>query len=248
MNTDIQVIHAQWSAPANVTAFTTLRSGGVSTDQYASLNLGVRVGDDEANVIENRKRLVRQHKLPGEPIWLNQVHGTRVVVADNAADEEADGAVTQTPNVVCAIMTADCLPIFLCNKQGTEIGLLHAGWRGLADGIVEAGLNAMQSETEDLYAWLGPAIGVGAFEVGSQVREQLCIGLVDEESVCKPSQNYGKWLADLYRLAERRLKVQGINSIATSSACTFRENDKYFSYRRDGQCGRMVSVIWINSV
>lgn len=242
----LQFIPAHWPAPKNVRALTTTRTGGVSSGVYESLNVGDHVGDVPENVRTNR-RLVREAlKLPGEPVWLKQVHGVHVVdAAKTAVGTSADGAYTDKPGMVCAIMTADCLPIFLCDKSGTKVALLHAGWRGLAAGVIEAGVRAMGVPRDHVLAHLGPAIGPGSYEVGDDVR------LAFEERDPRAALAFlprggGHWLADMYELARQRLRATGVQDItADEERCTVRERDTFFSHRRDGVCGRMVSLIWM---
>lgn len=239
----LDLILPTWAVPKTVRAFTTTRHGGVSIDPYDSFNLGDHVGDDPARVRANRLRL--RAALPGEPRWLTQVHGIDVVDAAHAASgATADGSYTDRRGVVCAILTADCLPIFLSNRQGTKVGALHAGWRGLAGGIVEAGVRAMNVPGAELLAWLGPSIGPAEFEVGDEV----CRAFVDHDAGATEAfvaADHGKWHADLHRLAARRLRALGVVDISGDAFCTLRETDKFFSFRRDGVTGRMASLIWM---
>ncbi len=242
----IQVQWAQWNCPANVKACTTLRHGGVSKGIYRSLNLGAHVGDDAEAVLQNRKRLKKFLNLPNDPLWLKQIHGIRVVEATHAyAGDEADGAITDAPGVVCAIMTADCLPLFLCDQAGSKVCVLHVGWRGLAAGIVEQGVKKMGVGPEQSLAWMGPAIGPDQFEIGGDVRERLSAKNNGAEHAFKPSGRPGHWLADLYGLTRMSLKAAGVRSIGQSKACTKSDAGSFFSHRRDGVCGRMASLIWL---
>ena len=243
----IQVQWAQWAGPENIKACTTLRHGGVSEGVYRSLNVGAHVGDVLEAVAENRARLRSFLHLPKEPVWMTQVHGTRVIDAAAAnINDEADGAVTHVPSVVCAVMTADCLPLFLCDQHGTRVGVLHVGWRGLAAGIVEQGVKSMGIAPAQLLAWLGPAIGPGQFEIGDEVRDQLG-GVNDERAhAFKLSDKSGHWLADLYELTRLRLHALGVKAISQSTACTKSDADNFFSHRRDSVCGRMASLIWLS--
>ena len=244
----INVQWAQWACPENIKACTTLRHGGVSEGVYRSLNVAAHVGDVPEAVAENRARLKNLLHLPGEPVWMTQVHGTLVIDATTAnTEDEADGAIADMPGIVCAVMTADCLPLFLCDQDGTRVGVLHVGWRGLAAGIVEQGVKSMDVAPAQLLAWLGPAIGPGQFEIGDDVHEQLG-GTSDERAhAFKPSGRPGHWLADLPKLASLRLQALGVNSISQSSACTKSDADNFYSHRRDGVCGRMASLIWLVS-
>ena len=244
----LEFVYPDWPAPVHVKALTTTRNGGFSVGPYASFNLSNLVGDEPGNVRRNRALLSEVQKLPADPIWLTQVHGTRVIDAFDAGPrEEADGCVTGTPGVVCAVLTADCLPIFLCDRRSTRIGVLHAGWRGLAGGIVEEGLRKIQLPTANLLAWLGPAIGPSAYEVSDEVRQAFI--LVDRElgeAFTPVPSHKGHWLADLYDIARRRLQAQGVHSVYGGLRCTLREHNLFFSHRRDGNCGRMASLIWLD--
>lgn len=236
-------IRPDWPAAVRVRALATTRSGGVSTGAYASFNLAAHVGDDAAAVAENRRRL-RAH-LPAEPLWLNQVHGCTVVCADAAAPGvAADAAVARRSGVVCAVQTADCLPLLLCDAAGSVVGAVHAGWRGLAGGVVERAVEAMQAAPDSLMAWLGPAIGPQAFEVGGEVRAAFVAHSAAAASAFAPGAE-GKWLADLYRLATQRLNAAGVTRIFGGGRCTANERGEFFSFRRDGRTGRMASLVWL---
>jgi YfiH family protein len=244
----LEFVYPDWPAPVHVKAVTTMRNGGFSVGPYASFNLSNMVGDEPGNVRRNRALLHEVLGLPSEPIWLTQMHGTRVIDAfDAGPGEEADGCITGTAGVVCAALTADCLPIFLCDRRSTRIGILHAGWRGLAAGIVEEGLRKIQLPTANLLAWLGPAIGPSAYEVGDEVRQAFVSHDRDLAQSFTPVPNRpGHWLADLYDLARRRLRAQGVHAVYGGLRCTLRERDQFFSHRRDGNCGRMASLIWLD--
>lgn len=237
---------ARWNAPHRVRALTTLRWGGVSTGPFASLNMGGRVGDNPAHVAENRRRVRRALSVPGEPRWLKQVHGTRCVdIADTGAGEEADGGYTSVPGEVCAVLSADCLPLFVCDADGERVGLFHVGWKGLAAGIVEQALSVFR-DRRDVHCWLGPAIGSRVFEVGPEVREVL--EAAGNESCFTPSTNTGRWMTDLYGLVEHRLRLGGVHNVSwDKNACTYENADRFFSYRRFQRCGRMASLIWIEA-
>jgi purine-nucleoside/S-methyl-5'-thioadenosine phosphorylase / adenosine deaminase len=237
-------LHPDWPAPANVRALNTLRHGGASAGVYASFNLGGRVGDDPGCVAQNRARLRADARLPADPLWLTQVHGTRVVdVAATTLDMEADGSYARRPRLVCGVLTADCLPIFICNRSGSEVGLLHAGWRGLAAGIVEAGLDALQSPAEELLVWFGPAIGPRAYEVGAEVRAAFTGHDARAADAFAPGAG-DRWYMDLYRVARQRLAAREVTAIYGGGYCTATQPDLFFSYRRDGVTGRMASLIW----
>jgi len=233
-----------WPAPPRVRSLQTTRSGGVSPAPYASLNLGDHVGDAPAHVAANRALL--RAGLPGEPLWLQQVHGTRVADADSATTgREADGVVARRPGSVCAIMTADCLPVLLCDRDGTVVGAAHAGWRGLAAGVLENTVAAMGVAPERLLAWLGPAIGPQAFEVGPEVRDAFEKADPRASQAFVPGASTGKYLADIYALARLRLQAAGVREIHGGGLCTVGDAASYFSYRRDRVCGRMASLIWL---
>ncbi len=239
----IAPIVPDWPAPAGVRAFVTTRTGGVSAGPYASLNLATHVADDAVAVAENRRRL-RAH-LPAEPLWLAQVHGATVVRADDAVEgAKADAAFTRRMGRVCAILTADCLPVLLCNDVGTVVAAAHAGWRGLAGGVIEAAVRATNEPPARLLAWLGPAIGPQAFEVGAEVRAAFLAHAPDAAAAFAAQEN-GKWLADLYRLAELRLNALGVLRVHGGGRCTFLEADSFYSYRREKTTGRMASLIWL---
>lgn len=242
-------IPAEWPSPLpGVVAGTTLRRGGASGGPYASLNLGAHVGDDAEAVARNRRLLREACGLPAEPVWLGQVHGTRVVDAGLvSATAEADGAVTDRFGVVCAVLTADCLPVVLVARDGSRVAVAHAGWRGLADGILEAAIAAMDRPAADLSAWLGPAISQRAFEVGHEVRERF-VGDDAGAASFFAANDRGRWQADLYGLARLRLARRGVAAIGGGGRCTFTEADDFFSYRRDGQCGRMATFVFKQAV
>lgn len=245
MSGRIEVVSANWPAPAHVHAFTTTRTGGISRAPYGSFNLGDHVGDDPDAVRQNRARLRETLALPAEPPWLKQVHGVHVVNAGAIVrGVEADGAWTGQPGAVCAVLTADCLPIFLCDRKGTKVALLHAGWRGLAGGIVDSGLRALNMPPEELFVWLGPAIGPDSYEVGDDVRSAF---LDDDSGTAGAfrSAGSGRWFADMYALARRQLWLRGVCAVHGGDRCTLRERDTFYSFRRDGTTGRMASLIWL---
>ncbi len=244
----LKVIPARWPAPQRVRAFTTTRAGGVSGGAFAELNLADHVGDDTQRVAENRRRLVRVGGLPGEPLWLTQVHGNRVVKATaTAQNARADSSFVDRTGVVCAVLTADCMPVFLCDRLGNRVGIVHVGWRGLAAGVLENTLEQFAVARSEVLAWLGPAIGPRAFEIGADVITALYDGQPGFESCFTQAEQAQKWMANLYALACRRLRYAGIeNCFCDESLCTFSQPDQFFSYRRDRDCGRMASVIWID--
>jgi YfiH family protein len=234
-----------WTAPARVGSLVTTRRGGLSVGVFASLNLGEHVGDDPAAVAANRE-LVRR-RIAARPVWLRQIHGTRVIDAADSAEPhppEADAALARQAGVACAVMTADCLPVLLCDTRGTVVAAAHAGWRGLLAGVIEATVAAMQASGQDLLAWLGPAIGPQAFEVGSEVRAAFVAADPDAAEAFCPSGN-GKWLANIYVLAWQRLAKRGITRVFGGGFCTVSETERFYSHRRDGRTGRMASLIWL---
>lgn len=241
--TAVQWLRADWPVPASVVAGTTLRTGGASEGPYASLNLGAHVGDDPEAVCTNRRRFVEACGLPGEPPWLRQVHGTRVTKAASASPAQpADAIVADRPGAVCAVLTADCLPVVFASYSGREIAVAHAGWRGLSAGVLEATVAALAAPPRDVLAWLGPAISQAAFEVGSEVREVFVQS--DPEAAAHFRQNdRARWQADLYGLARLRLQRCGVTRVFGGDRCTFGEPDAFFSYRRDNQCGRMATFV-----
>lgn len=236
-----------WSLPAGVQAWQTTRGSG--DHPYGGFNLGTHVGDDPARVAANRQQLLKH--LPTQPFWLDQVHGIRVVeltAEEPAGAIEADAVMTRVPGKVCAVMTADCLPVLLTDKAGRVVGAAHAGWRGLAEGVLEALVVSMcasiQCAPADLLAWLGPAIGPDAFEVGDEVREAF-VALDSDNTACFKPGLAGKWLADLPGLACAKLQALGVREIKRSGLCTYSQPSHFYSYRRDHVTGRMASMIWI---
>ncbi|MFZ9529663.1 MAG: peptidoglycan editing factor PgeF [Burkholderiales bacterium] len=232
----------EWPAPAHVHALVTTRAGGVSTGRYASLNLGLRSEDNPTAVAENRARL--QQLLPQAPRWLAQVHGSTVVDADQLTDvPQADASVAQLPGTVCAIMIADCLPILLTDTAGTCVGAAHAGWRGLAGGVIANTIARMPAVPANLMAWIGPGIGPLAFEVGDDVLDAFC-AIAPERRAAFRAHKPGKWLCDLPALARDALHRAGITRIYGGDLCTYADARRFYSYRRDGITGRMTALIW----
>ncbi len=247
MTENPEFIVPDWPAPDSISARVTTRKGGCSQAPFATFNLGDHVGDDPAAVASNRRLLRETLSLPGKPRWLEQVHGMRVVDAAAAGQtEKADASYVRQPGIVCAVMTADCLPVFFCAADGSEVAVAHAGWRGLAAGVLEATVEAMTTPAGEMLAWLGPAIGPEAFEVGEEVRMAFVRKNPAAEAAFSKKQN-GKWLADIYALARIRLGEAGVTHISGGGFCTFKNAEQFFSYRRDGATGRMASLIWINS-
>ena len=245
----IELITPDWSAPSNVQAASTTRHGGVSQGFYKSLNLGLHTGDDLDHVMTNRQRLATALQWPQEPVWLRQVHGNQVIdagqVADSSGPIEADAACAFQSGLVCVVMTADCLPILLCDRAGSRIAAVHAGWRGLERGVIAACLESLHCSPEELLAWLGPAIGPDTFEVGSEVREAF-LQLDKENKNYFKSSSAGRWLADIYALARHQLQQLGVANIYGGGWCTVSEKERFFSYRRERTTGRMASLIWLD--
>ena len=238
-----------WPAPRSVRALITTRAGGVSRGAYAGLNLSMRAGDDIEDVAHNRARL--RQSLPAEPLWLRQVHGTTVAEADGMdGSPEADAAVARRPGTVCAVLTADCLPLLLCDEAGTVVAAAHAGWRGLSSGVIEQTLRVMDRPPAALLAYLGPAIGPAAYEVGAEVRAAFIAadrGGDPQAGAAFTPGKPGKFYADLYALARQRLARSGVVRVYGGGYCTYTERERFFSYRRDGATGRMASLIWMET-
>ncbi len=241
----IELIRPRWDAPANVRAVSTMRHGGVSRGVWASLNLADHVDDDPAAVRENRRRLAHHLTLPAEPAWLRQVHGIEVRRPDSVTDC-ADACCEGRPGRVCVVMTADGLPVSFCNQAGTRVAAAHAGWRGLLAGVLEATLDCFDEPAEQVMAWLGPAIGPDAFEVGDEVREAFLAQDAARAANFR-AHGVGHWLADLYGLARHRLGERGVMRVSGGEYCTFSDTERFFSYRRDGVTGRMATLIWLRS-
>ena len=231
-----------WPAPAQVKACVTTRAGGVSQAPFDSLNLGDHVEDSPEAVLENRRRLTEAFHI--QPAWLRQVHGVSVVEANPGRIAEADGSWTSTPGIACTSMTADCLPALFCNRAGTRVAAAHAGWRGLAAGVLEAAVESLETEPADVLVWLGPAIGPQAFEVGPEVREAFVQQLPSTAQAFVPSRNPGKFMADIYQLARLRLAARGVTAVYGGGFCTV-SDPRFFSYRRSPCTGRFASLIWL---
>jgi YfiH family protein len=241
----LDLLQPDWPAPARVRACITTRRGGVSHGPYASFNLGDHVDDDPAAVAANRARLATVLELPREPLWLRQVHGCGVARAGRDLPGcPADAALALGPGQVCGVLTADCLPLLFCDRAGRRVAAVHAGWRGLCDGVIEAALEALGVPGADLLCWLGPAIGPDAFEVGPEVRAAFLARDPGAGSAFRRSPA-GRWRADLYALARRRLAAREVGFIGGGEHCTFTEAEQFFSYRRDRVTGRMASLIWL---
>ncbi|WP_061019009.1 peptidoglycan editing factor PgeF [Vibrio splendidus] len=245
----MSLIIPNWNAPNNVKAFASTRVGGFSTGAYQGLNLGTHVGDDASLVENNRTWLKQQANMPAAPVWLNQTHSTDVitVLEPMASVLDADGAFTTAKGVVCSAMTADCLPVILTDTNGTQVAAVHAGWRGLAGGILEnavAKFSNLDSENK-IIAWLGPAIGKQAFEVGDDVLEAFVRFDLQAKLAFAAKAEPGKWLANMSQLATQRLEKVGVSEVTDSNLCTFADPDSFYSYRRDGITGRQATFIWL---
>ncbi len=235
---NMELIKPDWPAPANVRAFTTTRVGGYSKGAWSSMNLGLNCGDDPCAVHRNREKLRSQ--LPAEPLWLRQAHGVQIATHSRASGEEpvADGVVSTLPAQVCAVLTADCLPVLFCNRSGTRVAAAHAGWRGLAQGVLQATVRQLEEEPGEIMAWLGPAIGPKAYPVGEDVRQAF-----PEEQGIHFRKDGDRWLLDLYGVARLMLSQVGVTSVYGGHFCTHSNSKRFYSYRRDGVTGRMATVI-----
>jgi YfiH family protein len=245
MRLDPQWLVPDWPAPARVRAFVTTRAGGVSRGEYFSMNLGNRSGDEPADVERNRL-IVRAH-LPAQPRWMAQVHGADVADLDRLGDDDvptADAATTGLPGRVGVVLTADCMPLFLCDEGAQRVGVAHAGWRGMAAGVIEKTVEALHADPARVMAWMGPTIGPSAFEVGAEVRAAFLAADADA-SAAFTQHKPDKYMADLYALARLRLRRAGVRRIHGGGFCTHGEADRFFSYRRAQESGRMGAFIWM---
>ncbi|GAB3369920.1 purine nucleoside phosphorylase YfiH/LACC1 family protein [Azotobacter armeniacus] len=233
-----------WPASSRVRASVTTREGGVSAAPFEGFNLGEHVGDEPAAVAENRRRL--QADLGCAPAWLRQVHGMAVAPADPALMPEADASWTDRAGIACAILTADCLPVLFCDRTGSRVAAAHAGWRGLAGGVLEATLDALAVAPQEVLVWLGPAIGPAAFEIGPEVREAFLEQHSQAATAFVPSRNPGRFMADLYRLARIRLAARGVEAVYGGGFCTFHDA-RFYSYRRAPHTGRFASLVWLTA-
>ncbi|MDM8569746.1 peptidoglycan editing factor PgeF [Thiotrichales bacterium HSG1] len=240
----LEFITPNWPAPPQVRAYTTTRKGGCSQPPYGSFNLATHVGDNIENVTKNRVALQKALTIPSKPIWLEQTHSTKTITAtSNNINCQADASYTDKIEQVCVILTADCMPILICNQAGTEVAAVHAGWRGLADGILEKTLQHFSSE---VFVWLGPTIGMQAFEVGEEVYTAFT-DFLPQANESFVSTDADHWLANLYLLARQRLINQGVTKIFGGKFCTYSESELFYSYRRDKITGRMASLIWLEN-
>ena len=245
MSGEVEWLEPEWPAPPGVRVISTLRRGGSSVGPYGSMNLATHVGDAAASVEANRRLLRSAARLPSEPMWLEQVHGTEVAVHDGRSDvPRADAAMTLGRGRVCAVMTADCLPVVLADRAGSRVAVAHAGWRGLAQGVVEAAVNALRCPPAELLAWLGPAIGQQAFEVGAEVRDAF-VARSAKLAGCFAGNERGRFQADLYGLATAVLAEAGVTAVHGGGWCTASDDQRFFSFRRDGTTGRMATLAWL---
>ena len=239
-----ELIIPDWPAPLNIGACTTTRLGGYSDGNWSSFNLADHVADDISAVQKNRKLLIEHLHLPSQPVWLRQVHGCDVCIVDYKVEQPvSDASICSQTGMVCAVLTADCLPLLMCDDQGTVVSAVHAGWRGLAAGVVEQTISRLPAACENIMAWLGPAIGPNAFEVGDDVYDVFT--QYNPAANAAFSRHADRWLCDIYLLARQRLQNAGINRIYGGGLCTFTDERRFYSYRRDGTTGRMASLIWI---
>lgn len=238
-----------WPAPAHVVAATTYRHQGTSQPPFDSWNLASHVGDDDKAVAHNRNLLIERLALPTEPVWLDQVHGNQIIQLPASPMNEtpcADGSYSRQPGAVCGVLTADCLPVLITNRDGTQVAAVHAGWRGLAAGIIQQAVAQFTGSREEILVWLGPAIGPKAFEVGEEVRQIF----IDQLPACQSAflaQGNHKFLADIYQIARQLLESIDVSAVYGGNRCTYTETDAFFSYRRDRQTGRMASLIWMKT-
>ena len=239
-----EFIYPDWPAPKNVQSISTTRLGGISQGVYAANNLALHVGDDSEKVESNRQRLKTLCALPAEPAWLTQIHSNIVVNSEDALCE-ADASYSDQKNQVCVVMAADCLPILLCDKNGQQIAAVHAGWRGLLNDVIENSVARFRGSTNDIMVWLGPAIGKEVFEVGNEVYDAF-VNRHEAATDFFQSRENNKYLADMVGLAKFRLELAGVSAIYGGQYCTFSDEERFFSYRRDGVCGRMASLIWLD--
>ena len=245
---DAEQVRIVWPARARVRAVVTTRHGGVSEGRYGSFNLATHCGDELSHVLENRRRLTSAYRIP--PVcWLDQVHGREVIDTAEASSQppSADASLSRSAALACAILTADCLPVLMCDRDGTVVGAAHCGWRGLAAGVLGALVRRLNVPGDDLLAWLGPAIGPAHYQIGEDVREALLdsIPASDISVAVTPSSDSNRWQADLYAVARAQLNALGVTAVFGGGFCTYRET-RFYSYRRDGVTGRIASLIWLS--
>lgn len=238
-------LQAEWPAPLRVRTCITTRQSGISQPPWDSFNLGDHVGDAPEHVAANRARLAAE--LGCEPVWLEQTHSRLAVKANPGTILNADASWTVQPGIACTIMTADCLPVLFCDRAGSQVAAAHAGWRGLAGGVLEATIEALRTPPDHLLVWLGPAIGPASFEVGAEVRDEFVAQDPAAAAAFVPSPNAGRFMADIYQLARLRLRAAGVTAIYGGGLCTVTDPLRFYSYRRDGQTGRFASLIWLDN-
>ena len=240
-------ITAEWPAPDNIRAGSTTRRGGISAGPYHSFNLASHVGDNRNNVAENRRRLRSDLQLPAEPFWLQQIHSNRIIMCEKEpAYRQADGSYTNLAGRVCVVLTADCLPVLLCDRLGTEIAAVHVGWRGFSRNIIKNTLACFTNPPENLMAWLGPCISPTHYEIDRHVRD-ACLRIAPESVnsfVCSRPEH---WFADLKRLVQQQLAIMGTTQIYQCCYCTYNDEPLFYSYRREPVCGRIATMIWMDS-
>jgi len=240
-------LQADWPAPSWIRAGTTTRAAGRNSPPYTRLDLARHAGDDPARVNNHRARLARELALPGTPLWLRQVHSNRVIGSSEWQEETAaEGCFTGEQDVVCAVLSADCLPLLMCNRAGSRVVAAHAGWRGLCAGIVDKALAVFPDPPDDILVWIGPHIHARHYEVGEEVRHSCLLSFPGAEHAFTPG-GVGRWFADLAALAQRGLRKQGVNRIYAAGSCTYEDATRFYSYRRDRITGRMASLIWMES-
>jgi YfiH family protein len=243
------LLEFEWKLPTGVKAAFTTRLGGVSRAPWDSFNVATHVQDEQAHVAENRRKLRELLKLQAEPAWLNQVHGVAVhdldAVESWSAAVTADAAVTSRADVACVVMVADCLPVLFASRDGSRVGAAHAGWRGLASGVLEQTVRAFRVPGQELLAWLGPCISHDHFEVGDEVREEFVKQEIGASAHFRRNDR-GRWQADLLGLARQRLERLGVTNVAGGNWCTFADRERFFSHRRDGMGGRLAALIWLH--
>jgi polyphenol oxidase len=240
-------IPADWPAPKNIHAGTTTRIGGYSHGAWSGMNLAMHVGDNAEHVFQNRILLKEFLSLPGEPHWLEQIHSNKVLNLTTETDvHPADGAYTNHQNQVCGVLTADCLPLLICNTAGTEIAAIHVGWRGFSTNIISSALNNFSAKPEDLIAWIGPYISASHYEVGEDVRT-ACLRIINDPEDAFIQSRPGHWFADLKKLVMVQLRSTGLQEIHGGEYCTYTDNQHFYSYRRDGITGRIASLIWMHT-
>jgi YfiH family protein len=242
---NISWIPAIWNAPGRVKAGVTTRRGGYSTPPCATLNLATHTGDNPETVAANRQLLMERLDLPSAPVWLEQVHGNRIICADSADTRTADGAYTDRPGIVCTVMTADCVPVLLCNADGTRVAAVHIGWKGYCANIITHALQLFHPPLSGLHVWIGPHIRADNYEVGDDMRN-ACLAQNAELSTAFVRNRRGRWQADLEFMVRQQFLTNGVRNISSIGLCTWAEPDLFYSYRRDGQTGRMASMIWID--